>query len=176
MRPRMLLGLVESMSLPEKESLALQFARSPSTSLHGDEPPACDPRNECGVELPALRLFLFAPNLSRFHCRSLSSSEQWNSNGSTFFFVRAIRLRMGGASAERAQLWQERGASRHAHALNRPLQQLHAPGAAFQVPCATPSAAENYMSRKTAISPHHPAISTRHRGRDEGDSTHTQNV
>ena len=76
-----------------------------------------------------------------------------------------MRLRMGGASAARAQLWQERGASRHAHALNRPLHQLHAPGAAFQVPCATPSAAENYMSRKTAISPHHPAISTRRRGR-----------
>jgi hypothetical protein len=121
-------------SLPEKESLARQFDRSPSTSLHGDEPPACDPRNECGVEFPELRLFLFALNLSS---SSLSSSETRNSNGSTFFFARAMRLRMGGASAARAQLWQERGASRHAHALNRPLQQPHAPGAAFQV-CPAP--------------------------------------
>ena len=32
------------------------------------------------------------------------------------------------------------------------------------MPGATPSAAENYMSRTTAISPHHPAISTRRRG------------
>ena len=77
--------------------------------------------------MPELRLFLFALNLSS---SSLSSSEPGNSNGSTFFFVRAMRLRMGGASAARAQLWQERGASRHAHALNRPLQQLHTPGAA----------------------------------------------
>ena len=36
------------------------------------------------------------------------------------------------------------------------------------MPCATPSAAENYMSRTTAISPHHPAISTRRRGRGAG--------
>jgi hypothetical protein len=36
------------------------------------------------------------------------------------------------------------------------------------VPCATPSAAENYMSRTTAISPHHPAISTRRRGLGAG--------
>ena len=43
-----------------------------------------------------------------------------------------------------------------------------APGAAFQVPGATPSAAENYMSRTTAISPHHPAISTRRRGLGAG--------
>jgi hypothetical protein len=63
---------------------------------------------------------------------SLSSSEPWNSNGSTFFFVRAMRLRMGGASAARAQLWQERGASRHAHALNRPLHQLR--GLPFRCP------------------------------------------
>jgi hypothetical protein len=32
------------------------------------------------------------------------------------------------------------------------------------VPGVTPSAAENYMSRTTAISPHHPAISTKRRG------------
>ena len=49
-----------------------------------------------------------------------------------------------------------------------PSSTAHAPGAAFQVPCATPSAAENYMSRTTAISPHHPAISTRRRGRGAG--------
>jgi len=36
------------------------------------------------------------------------------------------------------------------------------------VPCATPPAAENCMSRTTAISPHHPAISTRRRGRGAG--------
>jgi len=145
--------------------LARHVDRPPSSSLHVDPPPSSNPFTECGVELPELRLFLFALNLSS---SSLSSSEPGNSNGSTFFFVRAMRLRMGGASAARAQLWQERGASRHAHALNRPLHQLHAPGAAFQVPCATPSAAENYMSRKTAISPHHPAISTRRRGRGAG--------
>ena len=49
-----------------------------------------------------------------------------------------------------------------------PSSTAHAPGAAFQVPCATPSAAENYMSRTTAISPHHPAISTRRRGLGAG--------
>ena len=49
-----------------------------------------------------------------------------------------------------------------------PSSTAHAPGAAFQVPCTTHSAAKNYMSRMTAISPHHPAISTRRRGRGAG--------
>ncbi len=110
------------------------FADTSSCSLsekdkEEDEPPACE-RTECGVELPKLHLFFFALNLSS---SSLSSSAPRNSHGSTCLFARAMRLRMGGASAARAQLWRERGASRHAHALHRPLRQLQA---AFQVPCA----------------------------------------
>jgi hypothetical protein len=84
---------VSPFSPSEKESLARQFDRAPSASLHGDKPPASDPRNECGVELPDLRLFLFALKLSS---SSFSASEP-NANGSscwsvTFFFSRAMRL------------------------------------------------------------------------------------
>ena len=43
-------------------------------------------------------------------------------------------LRMVGASAARAELWQERGASSHAHVLNRPLQQLMRRGLPFRCP------------------------------------------
>ena len=125
--------------------MARHVDRPPSSSLHVDPPPSSNPFTECGVELPELRLFLFALNLSS---SSLSSSEPGNSNGSTFFFVRAMRLRMGGASAARAQLWQERGASRHAHALNRPLQQLHAPGAATP-DCIALFSAINAAANKT---------------------------
>ena len=68
------------------------FADTSSCSLsekdkEEDEPPACE-RTECGVELPKLRLFLFALNLSS---SSLSSSAPRNSHGSTCLFARAMR-------------------------------------------------------------------------------------
>ena len=63
-----------------------------------------------------------------------------------------------------ARAWREQARA----CFESPSSTAHAPGAAFQVPCTTHSAAKNYMSRKTAISPHHPAISTRRRGRGAG--------
>ena len=144
--------------------MARHVDRPPSSSLHGDPPPSSNPFTECGVELPELRLFLFAPNLSS---SSLSSSEPWNSNGSTFFFVRAMPAHGG---SERSTCWAVARAWREQPraCFESPSSTAHAPGAAFQVPCATPPAAENCMSRTTAISPHHPAISTRRRGRGAG--------
>ena len=85
-------------------------------------------------------------------------------------------LRMGGASAARAELWQERGASSHAHVLNRPLQQLMRRGLPFRCPAPRLlqlkiTGAEQLQSVLTPLRSPPDA-----EGVAQGDSTPAQNV